>query len=112
MSSEFRSDRRGVFVAGANLVAGAVGGSLLLGTAPASAAMDHDEFYSMSSGTEGKCATCVFWGGMRKLSEDRETVLTQSLGWCNNPDSQRYHQLTTPETGPMESWRKWPLISG
>jgi hypothetical protein len=110
MSNENRSDRRRVLIAGANFIAGAIGVSFLLRTSPAKAAAGRGESYAMNSTTEGKCATCAFWGGIRRLSDDRQTVLTQSLGWCNNPDSKRYGQLTTPETGPMKSWRKWQLI--
>ena len=67
--------------------------------------------YEMSSSTEGKCATCRYWGGIRKLTKDGETVISQSLGYCNNPKSHNYHKTTTPETGPMKLWRKWEVIS-
>ena len=67
--------------------------------------------YEMSSATEGKCATCRYWGGVRKLSKDGETVISQSLGYCNNPESHNYHKTTTPETGPMKKWKKWEVIS-
>ncbi len=67
--------------------------------------------FEMSSDTEGKCATCKFWGGIRKLSKDGKTVSAQSLGYCNNPGSHNYHKTTTPETGPMKKWEKWGAIS-
>jgi hypothetical protein len=67
--------------------------------------------FEMSSDTEGKCATCKYWGGIRKLSKDRKTVSAQSLGYCNNPESHNYHKTTTPETGPMKAWSKWGAIS-
>jgi len=67
--------------------------------------------YEMSSSTEGKCSTCRYWGGIRKLSKDGKTVISQSLGYCNNPESHNYHKTTTPETGPMKKWRKWEVIS-
>jgi hypothetical protein len=67
--------------------------------------------YEMSSTTEGKCATCRYWGGVRKLSKDSKTVISQSLGYCNNPESHNYHKTTTPETGPMKKWIKWEVIS-
>ncbi len=35
--------------------------------------------FEMSSDTEGKCATCKYWGGIRKLSEDGKTISAQSL---------------------------------
>jgi len=65
----------------------------------------------MPSITEGQCATCKYWGGIRKLSKDGKTVCAQSLGYCNNPESHNYHKTTTPETGPMKKWRKWGAIS-
>lgn len=68
------------------------------------------EYYEMDAATEGHCATCEFWGGIRKLTRDQKQVLVQSLGWCNNPDSHHYQQLTTPETGPMASWKKWGVL--
>ena len=67
--------------------------------------------YEMSSAIEGKCATCRYWGGVRMLSKDGKTVTSQSLGYCNNPESHNYHKTTTPETGPMKKWRKWEVIS-
>ena len=67
--------------------------------------------FEMLSTTEGKCATCKYWGGIRKLSKDGKTVCAQSLGYCNNPESHNYHKTTTPETGPMKKWRKWGAIS-
>ena len=36
------------------------------------------------------CGTCQYWGGMRKVSKDKANVITQSMGWCNNPDSMNY----------------------
>ena len=59
---------------------------------------------------EGVCATCSFWGGIRRASEDKKTVYCVSIGWCNNPDSHHYQTMTTPTTGPMKSWRKWEAL--
>jgi hypothetical protein len=59
---------------------------------------------------EGVCATCRFWGGTRRAAEDKKTVFCQSLGWCNNPDSPNYQTMTTPETGPMKTWKKWEAL--
>ena len=67
--------------------------------------------FEMSSDVEGQCATCNYWGGIRKISEDGKTVSAQSLGYCNNPESHNYHKTTTPETGPMKKWLKWGAIS-
>jgi hypothetical protein len=59
---------------------------------------------------EGICATCRFWGGVRRATEDKKYVHCESLGWCNNPDSHHYQTKTTPVTGPMESWKKWEAL--
>ncbi len=106
MCAERKTNRRTLIASGAKAVAGTIAG---LAAARTSAAAGH-EFYAVAATTESKCATCAFWGGVRRLSDDRKQVLTQSLGWCNNPASPRYGKLTTPETGPMDSWKKWDLI--
>lgn len=59
---------------------------------------------------EGICATCRFWGGVRRATEDKKFVHCESLGWCNNPDSHHYQSKTTPVTGPMKSWKKWEAL--
>jgi hypothetical protein len=84
------------------LVSAAVGGSVAHADTPA--------FYPMAADVTGRCGTCRYWGGMRKLSEDGETVLIQSMGWCNNPKSVNYQKLTTAESGPMPAWKRWELI--
>jgi hypothetical protein len=68
---------------------------------------------SLSSTTAGKCGTCEFWGGVRKISADGSTVTFESAvatGWCNNPKSPNYHKRTVPEMGPMPMWRKWGAL--
>ena len=59
---------------------------------------------------EGMCATCRFWGGKRRVTEDKKSVYCESLGWCNNPESHHYQSTTTPATGPMKSWHKWEAL--
>jgi len=61
--------------------------------------------------TTRHCATCQYWGGIRRVSRDRKQVSSQSLGWCNNPKSHHYQQTTTPDTGPMKSWRRWDALA-
>jgi hypothetical protein len=56
------------------------------------------------------CATCEFWGGPRRLARDGKTVTMTGFGWCNNPQSQNYQKMTSPEHGPMAVWKKWQLI--
>ncbi|MFZ0256309.1 MAG: hypothetical protein WAN46_11810 [Gammaproteobacteria bacterium] len=105
------TERRRFIYRTGQLIAGGLLGSTLLNAQAAGASASSDDFYEMDASTEGKCATCEFWGGVRRLTEDRRQVWVQSLGWCNNPTSHRYQQLTTPETGPMESWKKWGALA-
>lgn len=97
---------------GAALVAGA-------GLASAAVAGEH-EHHDMHAGTAttkgvkfGKgdraCATCVFWGGTRRLTDDGDDVVAQSLGWCNNPNSPNYGKMTSPEH-VMPQWKKWGAL--
>lgn len=66
--------------------------------------------FVMAADTTNKCATCVFWGGQRHVSRDKSAVHVTSLGMCNNPVSMNYHRTTSPETGPMAAWVKWPAL--
>jgi hypothetical protein len=59
---------------------------------------------------EGICGTCRFWGGIRRVSEDKKAVYAESLGWCNNVDSPHFQTMRTPEAGPMKAWRKWEAL--
>ena len=58
------------------------------------------------------CATCNFWGGMRKLSKDKKQVIAQSMGWCNNPDSPNHNKLTAADHKMQKTgiWKKWSVI--
>jgi anaerobic selenocysteine-containing dehydrogenase len=87
-------------------VGGALGGFLV----EVNAEETDKGVYETSVDTEDQCATCGFWGGIRKVSKDGKTVITQSVGWCNNPESPNYHNLTAPDTGPMKLWRKWGIL--
>ncbi len=66
--------------------------------------------FVMSADTKNKCATCLFWGGQRHISRDKSAVHVTSLGMCNNPVSMNYHRTTSPDTGPMAAWVKWPAL--
>ena len=66
--------------------------------------------FSMSSSTEGQCISCRFWGGVRRISEDRKTITAESLGWCNNPKSMQHQKMTPPNYGPMKNWVKWGAL--
>ena len=58
------------------------------------------------------CGTCQYWGGMRKLSDGKDQVVAQTMGWCNNPDSMNFQKLTTADHKMMKTgiWKKWDLI--
>ena len=58
------------------------------------------------------CATCQYWGGMRKVSEDKAQVEAQSMGWCNNPDSPNHQKLTSADHQMKKAgiWTKWPAL--
>ena len=66
--------------------------------------------FTLDSSVQGQCATCSYWGGIRKVSEDGKTITTQSLGWCNNPKSMSYQKMTPPDFGPMKAWTKWEAL--
>ena len=68
--------------------------------------------FVMSASTEGQCGTCVYWGGQRHVNRSKTEVHVQTLGMCNNPLSPHYHTTTTPNTGPMAQWVKWPALEG
>jgi hypothetical protein len=59
---------------------------------------------------EGICGTCRFWGGMRRVPEDKKSLHAESLGWCHNTESPHFQTMRTPEAGPMKEWRKWEAL--
>ncbi len=88
------------------LMIGGLLGSVVAHTASA----DHEAGFAMPSSTEGRCITCRYWGGIRKISKDGKVIITQSLGWCNNPKSMSYQKMTPPDFGPMKAWQKWDAL--
>ena len=105
-------DRRHFLKAGGTLLVSGLVAGFAAGTraeaepAHAEAGKVQDTFPVPATQT-GVCATCQYWGGIRRVSEDRSTVHCESLGWCNNPQSHNYQSKTTPITGPMAHWKKW-----
>lgn len=69
--------------------------------------------WELASDTKSRCGTCRFWGGMRKITDDKKQVVAVSLGWCNNPDSPNYHKLTPPvhEMTKTNTWTKWDALT-
>jgi hypothetical protein len=71
-----------------------------------------EEGIIVNASLQNRCATCQYWGGMRRLNQDKSLVIAQSMGWCNNPDSAKYQKLTEADNHMMkpEIWVKWPAI--
>ena len=92
-------------------------GAAALGSLTAHAAEEHSHGGSgngliFDAALESRCATCQFWGGMRKVSEDKKQVITQSMGWCNNPDSPNHQKLTAADHHMKKPgiWKKWAVL--
>lgn len=108
-----KPNRRDFLVRSAGVVAGSVFGSAMLPLfAHAQGSMGQGDTggYVTKAGVEKRCGTCDFWGGPRRLSSDGKTITITGLGWCNNPKSPMYQKITTPEHGPMDTWRKWGAL--
>lgn len=85
-----------------------------MATAMTAIAKEHGSEVSDSVATPasaaGLCATCKYWGGIRRVSADKQTVYSESLGWCNNSTSPNFQKKTTPISGPMKMWEKWEAL--
>jgi|GEM_PF-705459 len=68
--------------------------------------------FAVDATLEDICATCRFWGGMRKLSDDGKKVMARSMGWCNNPDSPNHRKLTMADHRMRKAdvWKKWAAL--
>jgi anaerobic selenocysteine-containing dehydrogenase len=68
--------------------------------------------FIVDSASQNRCATCQFWGGMRKVSNDKKQVIVQSMGWCNNPDSPNHQKLTAADHHMKKPgiWKKWAIL--
>jgi hypothetical protein len=91
--------------------------TITLGSIAAYAAEEHEDSGSgdglaIDASSEDTCATCQYWGGMRKISDDKHEVIAQSMGWCNNPDSPNHQKLTAADHEMKKPgiWKKWPAI--
>lgn len=114
-------DRRGFLKAGGTVLAAGAAASLGLPVradehkgqmgegGPLKSEKGVDAF-TVKAKEPGICATCQFWGGVRRVSEDGKTVYCETLGWCNNSKSRFFQTKTTPATGPMGSWKKWDAL--
>jgi hypothetical protein len=97
----------------------AVASGALLGIGPNARAADQGSTAGAGPGVaavlisadrEGICATCQFWGGLRRVAVDGKSVLAESLGWCNNRASPSFQMMRSPEAGPMKAWRRWDAL--
>ena len=70
------------------------------------------EGITIDSSLQNRCATCQYWGGMRKLNQDKSLVIAQSMGWCNNSDGPIFQKLTEADhhMKKPEIWAKWSAI--
>jgi hypothetical protein len=105
--------RRNFLATSGKLLAGAAA----LGSLATHAAEEHHQDGSGSglvvdAALQNRCATCQFWGGMRKVSDDKKQVTAQSMGWCNNPDSPNHRKLTAADHHMMKPdiWKKWAVL--
>lgn len=99
----------------------AASGTLLVGTVAlgplAARAAEHEHGGAgnglvLDAASENTCGTCQFWGGMRRIAEDQKTVVAQSMGWCNNPDSPNHQKLTAADHQMKKPgiWKKWAAL--
>jgi hypothetical protein len=93
--------------------------TVTLGSIAAYAAEAHTQMQGASGDglavdatSKNMCGTCQFWGGMRKISDNKSEVIAQSMGWCNNPDSPNYQKLTAADhlMNKPGIWKKWPAL--
>lgn len=85
------------------------GGLALAGAAALSFTESAEAATDVPASAERKCATCRYWGGVRKVSTDRQTVSADGKGWCNNPASPAYQKQTNPTQG-APVWTKWDAL--
>lgn len=106
--------RREFLASTTKLVAGAVA----LGTVSTVTAEEHKhmmeagEGHVLDANKENTCVTCQFWGGMRKVSKDKQQVIAQSMGWCNNPNSPNHMKMTMADRvmKKPDIWVKWAAL--
>jgi len=107
--------RRGFLAASGKLLVG----SVAFGSIAAHASDEHEHEHggsgqglAVDAQSENRCATCRFWGGMRKISDDGASVVSQSMGWCNNPNSPSHRKLTAADHQMNKPgiWKKWAAI--
>jgi hypothetical protein len=114
MQTMDKQTRRGFISRSGTLIAT----TATVGLTQSALSQDHSDHGSVggglrvSTGTEKTCATCRFWGGMRRLDKDKSEITAQSMGWCNNPDSPNYSKLTQADHQMKKPgiWEKWSVL--
>ena len=110
----FESRRNFLTTAGTLLVGTATLGSIAAYAAEEDAPMHKasGDGLALDAASRNMCGTCQFWGGMRKISEDKKEVIVQSMDWCNNPDSPDHQKLTAADHQMNKPgiWKKWPAL--
>ena len=106
--------RRG-FIAGSGKLLAATVVVGLPGTALAEEHSHHGgsgDGLSVSAAAEKTCATCRFWGGMRKVSADKTKVTAQIPLRGYNPDSPNHQKLTAADHLMQKPgiWQKWSVL--
>jgi len=66
--------------------------------------------FVISTETTKHCGTCEFSGGPRRLFADKKSLSITGLGCCNNLKNPMFRDVTTPDHGPMDTWRKWGAL--
>lgn len=108
------NSKREFLAASVSLVAGslALSSTSLLASSHEHKHGEFDDGLEIKASTKDTCATCQYWGGMRKASKDKKMVTAQSMGWCNNPDSMNYQALTPADHKMTKTgvWKKWGAL--
>ena len=110
MSSE---SRRGFLAASGKMIVGTIAlGSIGAYAAEGPMHGGSGDGLAIDAASQNTCGTCQFWGGMRKISTDKNEMLAQSMGWCNNPNSPNHGKLTAADHKMMKPgiWRKWAAL--
>lgn len=115
-----KTDRRAFMLKTGPIMAAALVGSAVMGTAVNAAAEEHhhetmaghggSDGYVMGTSIQGHCGTCEFWGGPRRVSKDGKTLTITGLGWCNNPKCSGYQGMSSPDHQCGGTWRKWSIL--
>ncbi len=116
---EMKTGRRPFMLKTCAIMAGALVGPAVIGTAVGAAAEErHDTMfghggsdgYIIDASAKGHCGTCEFWGGPRRVSKDGKSLTITGLGWCNNPKCPGYQGMSSPDHQCHGTWQKWSIL--